>query len=125
MTSQYERTYSSGFVGWFFIVRGREYDEVMQKFEFENTSTKTYIVVRVTRGVEEGGVGAVLFVQFEKATGGRESTKISFRGTECWRVVVEIRSVHFPTNGTHVLTRESRDSYSQVPSVVRNQKGQE
>ena len=43
-----------------------------------------------------------MFVHFENVdSGGRESAKISFRGTERRRVVVELRSVHFPTNGTH------------------------
>ena len=85
-------------MGWVFIVCEREYDEVTQKCE--KTFTKTYIVGHFTRGVEEGGVGAVLFVHFENGT-----VEISFRSMEWRRVVVELRSVHFPTNGTHPLVK--------------------
>ena len=53
-------------MGWVFILCGREYDEV--KLKCEKPSAKTHIIVHFTRGVEEGGVAAVLFVHLENGT---------------------------------------------------------
>ena len=49
----------SDFVGWVFIVCGREHGEATQKNK--KTSAETYIVVHHAGGMEEGGVKAVLF----------------------------------------------------------------